>query len=71
MKAYEVKPGTKVKVVDKYVITPPASIPVNKGDVITILKLDGIMYCNAINENGDRIYIGGGTEVELYNKPRI
>ena len=65
MKAYNVKYGTKVIVTDEDVKTPPSSIPVNKGDEITIYKLDG-MYCNGINKDGDRIYIAALTEVEHY-----
>jgi hypothetical protein len=63
MKAYNVKYGTKVIVTDEDVKIPPSSIPVNKGDEITIYKLDG-MYCNGINKDGDRIYIAALTEVE-------
>ena len=65
MKAYEVKQGTKVVITDENVKTPPSSIPVYKGDEITINRLDG-MYCNGINKNGDRIYIAGWTEVEIF-----
>ena len=63
MEAHEVKPGTKVRVVDNRVKRPAYSIPVNKGDEITIFKLDG-MYCNGENKDGDRIYIAAWTEVE-------
>jgi len=64
MKAYEVKQGTKVIIIDENVKTPPASIPVNNGDEITINRLDG-MYCNGINKNGNRVYIAGWTEVKF------
>lgn len=64
MKAYEVKQGTKVIIIDDNVKTPPSSIPVNKGDKITINRLDG-MYCNGINKDGNRIYIAGWTEVNV------
>lgn len=63
MEAYNVKYGTKVIVTDDEVKTPPSSIPINNGDVITIHKLDG-MYCNGIDKDGNRIYIAGWTEVE-------
>ena len=33
---------------DENVKTPPSSIPINKGDEITIYRLDG-MYCNGVN----------------------
>lgn len=63
MEAYNVKYGTKVIVTDDEVKTPPSSIPINNGDVITIHRLDG-MYCNGIDKDGNRIYIAGWTEVE-------
>lgn len=37
MKAYEVKYGTKVRVIDENVKTPPASLQINKdGDIVYI-----------------------------------
>lgn len=63
MEAHKVKYGTKVKVIDENVKTVPSSIPVKKGDVITIFKLDG-MYCNGEDSKGNIIYIAGWTEVE-------
>jgi len=63
MEAYKVKYGTKVKVVDDDIQTPPSSIPIKKGDIITINKLDG-MYCNGYDSQGNRIYIAAWTEVE-------
>lgn len=63
MEAYKVKYGTKVVITDDEVVIPPSSIALKRGDVITIHKLDG-MYCNGINEIGDRVYIGAWTEVE-------
>lgn len=66
MEAYKVKKGTKVVVTDDNTKTPPASTPVNKGDIITIINIDG-MYCNGVNENGDRIYVAAWTEVEIVN----
>lgn len=65
MKAYNVPYGTKVIVTDEKVKTPPSSMPINKGDVITVHKLDG-MYCKGIDKDGNRIYIAGWTEVEPY-----
>jgi len=63
MEAYNVKYGTKVIVTDENVETPPSSILVNKGDEITIHRLDG-MYINGTNKEGHRIYIAAWTEVE-------
>ena len=63
MEAHKVKYGTKVKVIDENVMIPPSSIPVKKGNLITIFKLDG-MYCNAKDSKGNIIYIAAWTEVE-------
>ena len=63
MEAHNVKYGTKVIVTDKNVKTPTSSIPIKKGDEITIHRLDG-MYCNGTDKDGNRIYIVGWTEVE-------
>ena len=63
MEAHNVKYGTKVIVTDKEVKTPPSAIPINKGDKITIHRLDG-MYCSGIDKKGNRIYIAAWTEVE-------
>ena len=63
MEAHNVKYGTKVIVTDDNVKTPPSSIPINKGDEITIHRLDGV-YCNGIDKDGNRVYIAGWTEVE-------
>jgi len=63
MEAYNIKYGTKVIVTDKKVRTPLQSIPVSKGDEITIHNLDG-MYCNGVNKDGQKIYVAAWTEVE-------
>lgn len=63
MEAHNVKYGTKVRIVDNDVHTPPATLSIDLDDVITILNLDG-MYCNAINKDGERIYIAAWTNVE-------
>jgi len=63
MEAYEVKRGTKVIITDDRVIVPLDAPPLNKGDEITIYRLDGV-YCNGINKDGERIYISAFTEVE-------
>jgi len=63
MEAYEVNYGTKVKVMDERAKVPPESLPINKGDEITIKRLDG-MYCSAIDKDGNKVYIAAWTEVE-------
>lgn len=62
MKAYQLVKGSKVIVKESVVVCPPASIPVYQDEVLTLGTLDG-MYCKAINEQGDRVYIHGFTEV--------
>ena len=39
MEAYEVRNQT-VRVIDDSISTPPASLPVSKGDVIKLIKAD-------------------------------
>ncbi len=63
MKAHQVK-NQKVRVTDNSIITPPASLPVSKGDVITLLGTDG-MYCSGYNADGEEIYISVTTNVEI------
>lgn len=63
MEVHKVKSGTKVRILDENVKTPPASLPVNKGDEIIVKHLDG-MYCNGTDTNGNTVYIAGWTEVE-------
>ena len=64
MEAYNVKRGTKVLITDDEMVKiPPSSLPVNKGDVVTIESLDG-MYCNCINEKGKIVYIAAWTQVQ-------
>ena len=64
MKAYEIKYGTMVVVEDENVIVPLGALPVNKGDEITIRRVDG-MYCNGINADGERIYVALCTKVRI------
>ena len=63
MEAHKVKYGTRVRVTDGTIVTPPSSIEINTGDVITMLKPDG-MYCKGENKDGDRVYISAWTDVE-------
>lgn len=63
MEAYEIKRNTKVIVLSDEVRTPPSSLPISKGDVITILNMDG-MYCNCLDKDNNRVYISALTEVE-------
>ena len=63
MKAHQVK-NQKVIVTDNSIITPPASLPVSKGDVIALSGTEG-MYCSGYNADGERIRIGVTTNVEI------
>jgi len=67
MEAHNIQHGTKVMVTDDLVETPIDSIPVNKGDIITIYRYDG-KYCGGINTKGERVYIAAWTEVEPINE---
>jgi hypothetical protein len=67
MEAYNVKYGTKVVITDDKVTTPPACAPLQKGDEITIHRLDG-MYCNGIDKDGNVIYIAAWTKVEMIDQ---
>lgn len=64
MEVHQIARGMKVRVIDENIKTPPSSILVKKGDIVTIGSLDG-MYVNGINEDGDRIYIAAWTKVEI------
>lgn len=62
MKAYEVKRGSKVILLED-AQAPVEESPLSKGDIITIYRLDG-MYCNG-SKDGERVYVSAFTEVEL------
>jgi len=64
MKAYEIKRNTKVLVISDEVRTPPAAPQINKGDIITIIGVDG-MYCNCLDKEKNRVYISSLTEVGI------
>jgi len=65
MKAMNVDRNTKVVITDTGQIRiPPSALPLVTGDVITILNHDG-MYVNAVNEDGDRVYLAAWTDVTV------
>jgi hypothetical protein len=64
MKAYEVTIGSRVRILDENVVTPPSSLLVNNSDVIRITGVDGA-FCNAEDADGRRVYVAAWTEVEL------
>ena len=64
MKAYEVQPGTKVRIIDKDPKVPPGAKQLDENDEVVILSLDG-MHCNASDKEGNRVYMRAWTEVEI------
>ena len=54
MKLYEVPNNSKIIVKDE-IKTPPASIPIQKGDILQFYHIDG-MYSYCKNENGDVVH---------------
>ena len=63
MKLREVSRNSKIIVKDK-IITPPASLPIQKGDVLQFHHIDG-MYSYCENENGDVVHLVAWAEVEV------
>ena len=64
IQAYEVARNTKVRITDDEVKVPPGAKGLKKGDIVSIINLDG-MYCNAIDEEGVRMYLAAWTKVEI------
>ena len=62
MKLYEVKNKTWIKP-DEYPIQPPASIPVNKGEDLFFLHVDGA-YGVCRNLKGELTYIAAYTDIK-------
>ena len=63
MKAYEVPRGAMI-IVNEDARIPPGAWPVNAGETLVVLNLDG-MYVNCLRENGQRVYIAAWTDVML------
>ncbi len=63
MKLYKVPNNSRIIVKNK-VSTPPASIPIEKGDILQFHHIDG-MYSYCENENGDVVHLVAWAEVEL------
>ena len=62
MKLYEVKPHTRIRVLDN-ISVPPAAPPINKGDELLFSHIDG-MYSTCFN-GSVRVYLGASAEVEI------
>lgn len=63
MKLYDVPRNSKIVVMGN-IKTPPASIPIQKGDVLQFHHIDG-MYSYCKNENGDVVHLLASAEVEI------
>ena len=63
MKLREVSRNSKIIVKDK-IITPPASLPIEEGDILQFHRIDG-MYSYCKNENGDVVHLLASAEVEV------
>ncbi len=63
MKLYEVPRNSKIVVMDN-IKTPPASIPIEEGDIFQFHRIDG-MYSYCKNENGDVVHLVAWAEVEV------
>jgi len=63
MKLYDVPDNNKIRLLENPVI-PPASVPVEKEDILLFYHIDG-MYGSCENADGYIVYIAGWTEVEV------
>ncbi len=68
MKAMDCKYGQLVRIIGD-ATAPPDAPEVNNGEVIKILRLDG-MYAKGVNEYGDWVFIPAWQEVEPLNELR-
>ena len=64
MKLYDVPNGSKVRVFQDDVRTPPSSPPLVEGDVFTFHHIDG-MYSYCTTEDGEVVHPAAWTEVEI------
>ena len=62
MKLYEVPRNSKIVVMGN-IKTPPASIPIQKGDVLQFHHIDG-MYSYCLNGN-DVVHLSANADVEI------
>ena len=63
MKLYNVPINSKIRVIGD-VKTPPASIDINKDDILQFIKIDG-MYSLCKNSKGEFVHLVAWAEVEL------
>lgn len=63
MKLYEVPNNSKIIVKDK-IKTPPASIPIKRGDILQFHHIDG-MYSYCTNKDGEVVHLAAWAEVEV------
>jgi len=63
MKLFELPRHTTFKVIDNFIHIPPDSLPVSKGDLLTLDHIDG-MYGFCYDERAEVCYIAAWTEVQ-------
>ncbi len=67
MKLYDVKPHSKIRIIDEDVKNPPASLKQNTGDILDFHRVDG-MYSHCKDKEGNVVHIAAWTEVEVVDK---
>ena len=63
---YEVKPHSKIKIIDKNVKNPPVSLEQNTDDILEFEHIDG-MYSLCYDKDRNPVHIAAWTEVEVLN----
>ena len=63
MKLYDVPRNSKIIVKDN-IKTPPASIPIEEGDMLQFHRIDG-MYSYCENGKGEVVHLSANADVEV------
>ena len=64
MKLYDVKPHSKIKIIDENVVNPIASSVQDTGDILDFEHIDG-MYSLCYDKDRNPVHIAAWTEVEV------
>jgi len=64
MELYKVPKNSKIKIIDKDVKNPPASLPQKAGDVLNFSHIDG-MYSYCTDKDDNVVHIAAWTDVEV------
>ena len=67
MKLYNVKPHSKIRIIDEDVKNPPASLKQNTGDILDFHRVDG-MYSLCYDKDKNPVHIAVWTEVEVLDE---